>query len=99
MSTKPKIFIFAQRIWTSGDMVGCALAEDGTCLAGHFSSSKAWLFHDMGLTSDWKHENYREHYPEGYELEWVEFDYVGGHEGLMKACELNQAMAEEEASE
>lgn len=65
----PKIFITA---WPVDDkppaVVGFAMAEDGTGLAQHWSSSKLWVKHDMGLTSRKKHDAYEEHYPNGYEL-------------------------------
>lgn len=55
-----------------GDVLGCALAEDGTCLAEHLSSSVGFAQHDLGLTSDWKHENYQKHAPDGFELIWID---------------------------
>jgi hypothetical protein len=73
-----------------------AIAEDGHCLAGHLSSSLGWAQHDIGITSDWKHENYAEHYPDGYELVWL--DSPRGHEGLMEAYRLNQLLAKETAN-
>lgn len=69
-----------------------AMAEDGHCLASHFSSHKNWSKHDIGLTSDWQHEHYKKHYPNGYELEWV--DHPRTHPGLLAAYALNQKMAE-----
>lgn len=51
-----------------GDVSGAAVAEDGTYLAGHLSSSMGWFRHDMGLASNWKHDKYAAHYPDGYEL-------------------------------
>lgn len=51
-----------------------AVAEDGEGLAGHICSSPVYFHHDLGLTSDWKHDKYREKYPEGYRLVWVERD-------------------------
>lgn len=68
-----------------------ALCEDGHCLAQHCSSSEWFAKHDIGLTSDWKHEHYKEHCPEGYELEWV--DEPMGHEGIDAAYILNQELA------
>lgn len=71
------------------DVIGNALAEDGTGLASHLSSSIDFSKHDMGLTSDWKHDTYAKHYPNGYELEWV--DDPATHEGWQKALALNKA--------
>jgi hypothetical protein len=70
------------------DVLGFALAEDGTGLASHLSSNDNFSKHDMGLTSSWNHEAYQAHYPLGFELEWV--SNVESHEGLDKALELNK---------
>jgi len=56
----------------SGDFIGQALAEDGLALASHLSSSVDWAKHDMGFSSDWKHDIYAELYPHGYELIWID---------------------------
>lgn len=74
----PKIFIICERLGTGsgavqgstpgGDVVGYAMAEDGNVLCSHLSSSQGFCRHDMGLTSNWKHNYYKEHYPDGYEL-------------------------------
>ena len=92
---KPKIYLACSPAagWGAEDVVGYALAEDGQCLAQHLSSNVAWSQHDMGLTSDWKHDVYAEHYPDGYELEWVDDPHT--HEGWLKAMELNKKLADE----
>ncbi len=54
------------------DVQGFALCEDGTGLASHWCSSKYYIPHDMGITSDWKHDTYDEHCPDGYDLILVE---------------------------
>jgi hypothetical protein len=88
-----KIYIFVNSRWASGDVVALALCEDGIPLGSHFSSNEDFAKHDMGLTSDWKHDGYKAHCPEGYELEWVD-DYKT-HPGLQAAYKLNQEMPEE----
>ena len=55
-----------------GDVMGQAVREDGVPLAGHLSSDMGWAKHDLGLTSDWKHEIYQAKCPEGYELIWID---------------------------
>lgn len=70
------------------DVIGEALAEDGIGLASHLSSNIDFSKHDMGLTSDWKHDTYAEHYPDGYELEWVADPAT--HKGWQKALALNK---------
>jgi hypothetical protein len=87
--TLPKIFLIADKSNAFGPgYSGHALAEDGTGICGHYSSSIDFAKHDLGLTSTWKHEHYREHYPDGYELEWV--DDPSNHAGFLKAYELNK---------
>jgi len=92
MTDKPKIYLFCEPAqgWNPGDVYGRALAEDGTGLDGHLSSNETFSKHDMGLTSIWKHEIYREHYPNGYELEWIDAKDLDTHEGFQKALKLNQ---------
>ena len=65
------------------DLFGYALCEDGVFLASHLSSSVEWLKHDLGLTSNLKHNAYAEHCPGGYKLEWV--DNPSAHEGWQTA--------------
>lgn len=66
-----KIFIYL----TSGEnlgpgtVVGNAMAEDGTLIAQHYSSSRRWAKSDMGVgTSENKHGIYRQYYPKGFEI-------------------------------
>jgi len=92
MERKPKIYLTAHN--NGWGWVGHSLAEDGTGIAGHLSSSIDFAKHDMGLTSDWKHELYDAHYPDGYELEWIDMENLDSHEGWQKALELNKKTAE-----
>jgi hypothetical protein len=90
---KPKIYLTAIPGGIGdGDYIGQALAEDGTGICRHLSSSLEFAKHDMGLTSDWKHEHYKKYYPDGYELEWV--DKPAEHEGWQAALKLNKAKQE-----
>lgn len=43
-----KIYQFCQGKWGSGDQVWVALAEDGTFIKSHISSSRAWGISDTG---------------------------------------------------
>ena len=87
----PKIYIFGQR-HPSG-IHAQALAEDGTALAGHLCSSWFFVAHDMGIESDWKHDIYDKHYPDGYDLVLVEGDELRSHEGFQAAVQANHAQA------
>lgn len=90
--TLPKIFCFINSVDSFG-YFPVALAEDGTGLAGHASSNLDWAKHDIGFHSHWKHENYQKHYPQGYELVWLEEDDMESP-GIVKALENNKALAE-----
>jgi len=37
-------------------------------LASHIYSDPSFMPHDLGITSDWKHETYSEYFPEAWEL-------------------------------
>ena len=67
-----------------------ALAEDGAVVAQHICSQHGYAQHDMGFTSEWKHAEYNAHYPDGWELEWVED--VDNHAGFAAAMERNKAL-------
>jgi hypothetical protein len=71
-----------------------AVTEDGLCVAGHLCSHPSYGQHDIGVTSNWKHEIYRKHYPDGFDVEWVAD--VSAHEGIQRAFALNRAMTAEE---
>jgi len=92
-----RIFVWINTGQGTDWQVGMAMAEDGAYLASHVSSSLAWAKHDMGVTphngDNWKHAAYAAHYPEGFELIWV--DHPKTHEGLMAAYALNQSKAVE----
>lgn len=91
----PKIYLFcvcSGRGWFNG----YALAEDGHVLNCHLSSSARFSKGDMGLyDDDWsgKRNNYAAHYPDGYELEWIDEDKLESHEGFQVAFAKNKALA------
>ena len=74
--SKPKIFAFVNGPVGNGrDVIGAAVAEDDTVLpASHLSSGASWCRRDMGADGHctWKHDVYAEHYPGGFEVEWVD---------------------------
>ena len=92
MSDKPRIFVIV-RSEMGGDVIGAALAEDGHVLAGHWSSSRSFLRHDMGLTSDWKHAEYDKHYPTGWELvDLIDAGDLSAVPEYMAALEKNRTL-------
>lgn len=85
----PKIYLFINSGKGTDWVLSLAIAEDGTCVEQHVSSSDGWAHLDIGHGTDSKHEKYRAHYPDGYEVEWV--DDPPRHPGLMAAYAKNQA--------
>ena len=87
-----------------GDVIAIALAEDGRGLGSHYCSSPGFAMHDIGFDA-WaagiehrRHKGFTEHYPDGWEMEWVD-DWTT-HPGVQAAYALNQAMCHpEERSE
>jgi hypothetical protein len=72
------------------------LAEDGEALGGHVCSSEAYMPHDLGClegTRPDRHETFREHYPDGYRMEFIGAKDVLTHEGLESAYRRNQDRA------
>jgi hypothetical protein len=95
--SKHKIYCFNNG-GQPGWLQAVAIGDDGTYLAGHICSDESFMHHDLGITSDWKHENYNRHFGEGnWELEWVaDFD---NHAGLKEAIRLNALLGEGSSSE
>lgn len=87
---KPTIFVFCNGCAPQWHSI-VALAEDGTGLTGHVCSSHGFIGHDMGFTSNWKRDHYDKHYPDGWELEYVEVHDIDSHARLQRAFELNRA--------
>ena len=67
------------------------IAEDGTHLGSHACSSEAYMPADLGILEDSRpdrHEKFKEHYPDGYRMEFVSYDDVPNHEKLMAAIKI-----------
>jgi hypothetical protein len=72
---------------------GCLLAEDGTGLGGHVCSSEGFMYGDLGVAKGSRpdrHETFREHYPDGYRMDFVRSEDVRSHQGLAAAYQKNQ---------
>lgn len=87
-----KIYAFVNGEWGS-DLVGVAIAEDGMVLAQHVSSSESWVWHDLGVGSTRQHDHYAEHYPNGFEVEYVPMEQRDSHAGLQAALAANRTLA------
>ena len=89
---KPKIYCFSNVVG-GGDGIAYAMAEDGTVLGSHWCSHEFFVSHDLGVIEGSRpdrHETYAEHYPGGYEMEFVPSHEVRSHEGLNFAFVKNQ---------
>ena len=92
--SKPKIYAFSNTM-EGGESEAIAMAEDGEVVSSHWCSNECWVPHDLGVTSDWHHEAYKEKYPDGFEVEFIKARDVDAHEGLQKAVALNRAAHKE----
>lgn len=91
---KKKIFIFnngGREGWYSAR----ALCEDGHFIAGHICSYDCFIDHDMGITSNWKHDVYDKHFPEGWDLVRVHGN-PKEHEELMVAYAKHEMLPKED---
>lgn len=72
----------------------CLLAADGTPLGGHICSSEGYMPHDLGCIEgarqDRHEKQFQPHYPDGYRMEFVGYDAVREHAGLMSAIHAHQ---------
>lgn len=69
------------------------IAEDGTRLGGHACSAEGYMPHDLGILEGSRpdrHEEFREHYPDGYRMDFVPYDEAQGHKGLKEAYRLKE---------
>jgi len=100
----PSIFVYSLPCPWIGpeDVLSYAMAEDGTVVAQHCSSSRGWARRDMGLLigCEWQHDHYNAHYPNGYKLVDLTSCETGeeldSHEGFAAAFALNQAQRKTE---
>ena len=91
---KPKIYCFSNVVGGGGG-IALAMADDGYVLGSHYCSNECFVSRDLGVTKGCRpdrHKTYKEHYPNGYEMEFVPSAQVTTHTGLMKAFELNQLL-------
>lgn len=64
------------------------VAEDGTQLGSHLCSDEGYMRHDLGIIEGSRpdrHETFKEHYPDGYRMEFVSYKDAAEHAGLNAA--------------
>lgn len=76
---------------------GVLLAQDGTFLGGHICSHEGYMPSDLGIREGFRsdrHETFMTHYPNGYRMDFVSYDDVSKHEGLLAAITANKRQKE-----
>jgi len=74
-----------------GFFEGVLLAEDGTFLGSHICSNEFFMPGDLGVRDGARpdrHERFRQHYPNGYRMEFVRYEDVPSHDWLQAALAL-----------
>lgn len=92
-----KIYCFSNVIG-GRDGAAYAIADDGTVLGSHWCSNEYFVPQDLGVidgTRPDRHETYKKHFPNGYEMEFVASKDIENHKGLNEALRLNQLQAEQ----
>lgn len=60
-----------------GWMIAQLISEDGESMGSHLCSNEAYMLGDLGIiegTRPDRHSYFREHYPNGYRMEFVQLD-------------------------
>ena len=92
-----KIYCFVNSGAGTSDQEVVAVCECGDGLAGHLSSSKSWAMHDIGVTSEWKHNHYQKHSVEKHSGEPFETEWIDDPENHQALQELFKRLDAEEA--
>ena len=82
-----KIYVFAAPTDDSGSVTGYALCEDGCVITSRKSADATWA--RVNMTSNYS-KDYKNHCPDGYQLEWVDYEMIGTHRGVQEALVLNE---------
>lgn len=81
----------------AGWLFAVLVAEDGTDLGGHCCSNEAYMKHDLGILEGTRldrHKTFKDHYPEGYRMDFVPYEEARNHKGLIKAYKLRKEVTE-----
>ena len=80
---------------SAGMLSAVLIAQDGTFLGGHACSNEGYMPRDLGIVEGSRldrHENFREHYPDGYRMDFVTYSEAERHTGLREAFELQREL-------
>jgi hypothetical protein len=92
-----KIYCFSNVVG-GRDGIAYAIGDDGVVLGSHWCSHEFYVPHDLGVLEGARpdrHETYKKHFPNGYEMEFVRNADFDTHEGLREALRLNQLLKKE----
>ena len=81
--------------WYSAQLI----SQDGHWLGSHVCSDEGYMPADLGIlegTQLDRHEEFRQHYPNGYRMVFVPYHRVRENEGLMAAIAKNDALVGEQ---
>ena len=72
---------------TYGYMIAQLISQDGVNLGSHICSSEPYMAADLGVIepNSSRHDKFKEHYPDGYKMEFVGYHLVATHTGLQQA--------------
>jgi hypothetical protein len=96
-----KIYCFSNMV-NGGEGIAYAIGDDGVILGSHWCSDEGYVPHDLGVIEGSRldrHKTYKEHFPDGYEMEFVRSSEFNNHIGLQEALKLNQLQEQELKSE
>ena len=92
-----KIYCFSN-IVGGGDGIAYAMGDEGTILGSHWCSHEFYIPDDLGVREGSRpdrHETYKKHFPNGYEMEFVRASDIADHVGLQESFKLNALQGEE----
>lgn len=78
-------------------LIAIAIAEEGVVFAQHCCSAEGYMPYDLGFinSSNWKVENYINHYPNGFRCRFVSYYDVSKDEKLQEAFKKAEALYEQ----
>jgi len=93
-----KIFVFGVM---PENNIYYALSDNGKELEHHFCTNDSYAKSDLGVVIDKnpfniaRRETYKKEFPNGYEIEFVNYDDFYSHKELQKAIELSKIIGNE----
>lgn len=112
MSDKPIELLAFNNSWSPGQTphywnVGYVMDPEGNVIASHCSSSNSWLKFDLGADDPEgisgpgmsRIKEYKEKYPQGFTVRWIEDARTGKDAELDRRTQLNRLLGEKANAE